>query len=124
MARPGISLTVEYGSDHQACEMKIEPAQALIHSAVSGESLMSSERVSEILEEAGPPAMRGRLIKRGSFQSSCGVGDITEYENVTIQRATTACKKAGEDHDVATLIIFKRDICPPAPNPFGVVTRP
>src|ERR1700722_8047583 len=72
-ARPGISVTVEYGSDHLACQIVIEPPQPLIHQEVQTE-LMSSDGVSEILEDVAPDAMRGNVMSRGSFQDSCGVG--------------------------------------------------
>jgi hypothetical protein len=119
-ARPGISLTVQYGSDRQACEMAIGPLQPLIHQ--EGESqFTSSESVSEILEEVAPVAARGKQISEGSFQSSCGVGTVTDYENVTISRGTSACRAASPDRDSSAQIIFKRDICPKVKNPFGVV---
>ena len=57
VARPGIGLTVEYGSDHLACQVLIEPPQALIHQEQQVPP-MSSEGVSEILEEIAPAAMR------------------------------------------------------------------
>ena len=54
-ARPGISVTVEYGSDHLACQIVIQPPQPLIHQE-EPTPLMSSEGVSEILEEVAPVA--------------------------------------------------------------------
>jgi hypothetical protein len=117
--RPGISLTVEYGSDHLACQMIIEPTQSLIHQ--EGQSrLISSESVSEVLEEVAPVAMRGAVISRGSFQSSCAVGYVTDYENVSIKHGMSECKASSPDHDSSTLIIFKRDVCPKTKNPLGV----
>jgi hypothetical protein len=118
--RPGISLTVEYGSDRLACEMIIEPPQSLIHQE-DQTRLMSSEAVSEVLEEVAPVATRGNVISRGSFQSSCAVGYITDYENVSIMRGMSECKSSSPDHDSRTQIIFKRGICPQTKNPFGVV---
>src|SRR5580700_232646 len=73
-ARPGISLTVEYGADHLACQMVIEPPQSLIHSEDAQVPLMSSEGVSEMLEEVAPAAARGKQISSGSFQSGCNIG--------------------------------------------------
>jgi hypothetical protein len=118
--RPGISLTVEYGADHLACQMVIEPPQSLIHQ--EGQTrLMSSEAVSEVLEEVAPVAMRGNVISRSSFQSSCAVGYITEYENVSIMRGMSECKSTSPDHDSRTQIIFKRDICPKTRDTLGAV---
>jgi hypothetical protein len=118
--RPGIGLTVQYGSDRQACQIVIGPLQPLIHQ--EGQSqFISSESVSEILEEVAPVAARGKQIIDGSFQSSCAVGTVTDYENVTISRGTSACRAASPDRDSGVQIIFKRDICPKVKNPFGVV---
>ena len=52
-ARPGISLTVEYGSDHLACHALIEPPQPLTYTE-EHVPLMSSVGVSEILERSRP----------------------------------------------------------------------
>ena len=118
-ARPGINVTVEYGSDHLACQLVIEPPQTLIHQEEQTQ-LMSSEDVSEILEEVAPVASRGNVISRNSFQASCGVGNLTDYENVTIMRGMSACESSNPNRDSRTQIIFKRDACPKTKNPFGV----
>ena len=52
-ARPEITLTVEHGSDHQACYALIDPPQPLLYSQ-EHVPLMSSEGVSEVLEEVRP----------------------------------------------------------------------
>jgi hypothetical protein len=118
-ARPGINLTVEYGSDHVACQIIIEPTQALAHQEDQTQ-LMSSEGVSEILEDIVPVASRGNVISRGSFLESCAVSYVTDYENVSIMRGMSECKSSSPDHDSRTQIIFKRDACPQIKNPFGV----
>ena len=119
-ARPGISVTVEYGSDHLACQMVIEPPQPLIHQE-EPTPLMSSEGVSEILEEVAPVAMRGKVITGGSFRDFRSVADFTEYDNISIMRS--ALKSSNPDHDLRTQIIFKRSACPKTTNPSGV-TQP
>jgi hypothetical protein len=58
-ARPGISLSVEYGSDHLVCYALIEPPQPLIY-AEDQVRLMPSEAVTEVLEEIVPVATRGK----------------------------------------------------------------
>jgi|HubBroStandDraft_5_1064220.scaffolds.fasta_scaffold62295_3 hypothetical protein len=118
--RPGISLTVQYGSDHQACQIVIGPHQPLTHQ--EGQSqFISSESVSEILEEASPVAVRGKQIGDGIFQSSCAIDTMTEYENVTVSRVTSGCRAGSPDRDSGMQIIFKREICPKVQNPFGEV---
>ena len=110
-ARPGISLTVDYGSDHLACNALIEPPQPFTHSE-EHVPLMSSEAVSEVLEEVAPIAMRGRQINTAVLVSGCNEARMTDYENVSIMRSTHTCDPSSHDQDVRTAITFKRDICP------------
>lgn len=110
-ARPGISLTVEYGSDHLACYALIEPPQPLTYTN-EYVPLMSSEGVSEVLEEVTPVAMRGKETNTFTTQSGCNVARVTDYENVSIMRSTHTCDPASHDQDVRTAITFNRDICP------------
>ena len=118
--RPGISLTVQYGSDHLVCQALIAPPESLIHQEEQA-SLMSSEGVSEVLEEVAPVALRGKQINEGSFQSGCNVGRFTEYENVWIMRATHECDPSSKEQDASTSITFKRDICPNPKTPVTVI---
>jgi hypothetical protein len=118
-ARPGINLAVEYGPDYLACQIIMEPPQPLVHGEEQIQ-FMSSEGMSEILEEVAPVAMRGNVISRSSFQSSCSVGYLTHYENISIMRGMSACRSSSPEHDSKTQIIFKRDVCPKTKNPFGV----
>jgi hypothetical protein len=110
-ARPGISLTVEYGSDHLACYALLDPPQPLTYSE-EHVPLMSSESVSEVLEQVAPIAMRGKEINSSSFVSGCNGARMTEYENVSIMRSVHTCDPLSHDQDVRTTIIFKREICP------------
>jgi hypothetical protein len=116
--RPGIALTAQYGSDRQACQIIIGPSEPLIHQ-VGDTQFISSDAVAELSEEVAPVATRGAVINRFSFQSSCAVGYVTDYENVTISRGMSGCNTSSPDHDSSTQIIFKRDICPKIKSPFG-----
>lgn len=115
-ARPGISLTVEYGSDHLACYALIEPPQPLTHTE-EHLPLMSSEGVSEVLEEVAPVAMRGKEINTVFFVSGCNEARISEYENVSLIRTTHTCDPSSRDQDVRTTITFKRETCPKPKTP-------
>src|SRR5258708_7583672 len=77
-ARPGISLTVEYGSDDLACVALIEPPQPLTYTE-EHVPLMSSEGVSEVLEEVAPIAMRGKEVFAAVDVSGCNQAHITDY---------------------------------------------
>jgi len=120
--RPGIDLTVEYGSDHLACKMTIQPSQSPSQQE-NQKPRMSSEIVSDILEEVAPVAKRGAVIERGSFQASCAGGYVTDYENVTIDRGFAECEMSNPNHDSGTQIFFKRAACT-KPNQTLVVPSP
>jgi hypothetical protein len=111
IARPGIGLTVEYGSDHLVCQVLIEPPQSLIHQEEQL-PLMSSDGVSNVLEEIAPITMRGNETLNSISVSGCNEYRITDYDNLTIMRSTHTCDASSHDQDVRTTIMFKRDICP------------
>jgi hypothetical protein len=102
---------VEYGSDHLACYALIDPPQPLTYSEELV-PLMSSEGVSEVLEQVAPISMRGKEINSGSSVSGCNEASTTEYENVSIMRSIHTCDALSHDQDVRTAITFMRDICP------------
>jgi hypothetical protein len=111
MARPGISVAVEYGSDQRACQVLIEPPQPLFHTEEHAPP-MSSEAVTEILEEIVPMQTRGKLI--GITDTSFGLEmEIFDYENVSITRSNVRCclSEPNRQENRAT-VVFKRDICP------------
>ena len=110
-ARHGISLTVEYGPDHLACQALIEPPQPLTFSE-DHVPLMSSEGVSEVLEEVAPVAVRGKEISNLFFVSGCNEARTTDYEKVSIMRTTHTRDPSSGDQDVRTAITFRRAICP------------
>jgi hypothetical protein len=113
--RPGITATVQYGADHLACQIKIEPYRSIIGQYAQPSPLISSQEVSEIIEELVPSAMRGKEISNASFQSSaCGVGNVNEFENVVLSRSMSPCRAPNVVQDSSAQIIFKRDICPKA----------
>jgi hypothetical protein len=120
--RPGISLTVGYGSDHLACNALIEPPQPLTYTE-ERVPLMSSDGVSEVLEEVAPITMRGKEINASVLVSGCNEARVTEYENVSIMRSRHTCDPSSLDQDVRTAITFKRDTCPKPKTPF-TVNRP
>ena len=117
LVQPGIGLTVEYGSDHFACNALIEPPQPLTYTE-EHVPLMSSDIVSRVLEEVAPVAMRGKEINSANLVSGCNEAHVTEYENVSIMRSTHTCDPASHDQDVRTAISFKRDVCPRPKTPF------
>jgi hypothetical protein len=116
--RPGITATVQYGADHLACQIQVESYQPLIHPGAPSGTLMSSVEVSEILGELAPTAMRGKEVDSRSFQSSCALAIVNEYENVSTVRGMNTCAASITVRDSAAQIVFKRDICPKVNNSF------
>jgi hypothetical protein len=105
--RPGITATVQYGADHLACQIKIERYRSIVGQDPETAPRISVQKISEVLEELVPRAVRGKEISNSSFQSSaCGVGSSNEFENATIFQSLSPCQ------DSSAQIIFKRDICP------------
>ena len=74
--------------------------------------LMSSEGVSEVLEEVAPVAMRGKEVNGAITSSGCNQFRLTVYENVSIMRSTHTCDPSSRDQDIRTAVTFKRDVCP------------
>jgi hypothetical protein len=109
-ARPGIGVTVEYGSDHLACRALIEPPQPLFDSE-EHLPLMSSSAVTEILEEIVPAQVRGKETGRSITAIGCNEFEIVEYGNVSIMRSTHNCLPLKPERDMRATISFKRDIC-------------
>jgi hypothetical protein len=118
IARPGVSVTVQYGPDGLVCEARISPVRSLEQEERRSLNMeessrhMSSQAVSEVLDEIAPPTMRGQEINSGSFQASCGAVTESDYENVYIKRGIDACAPDIHEKDGGTLVFFKRDTCP------------
>jgi hypothetical protein len=109
--RPGISLTVEYGPDHLACSALIDPPQPLT-SSEGHLPLMSSEAVTEILEEIVPAHVRGNETGESITMSGCNEFQIVAYQNATITRSTHNCLPLKPEREMRATVAFKRDICP------------
>ena len=89
----------------------IDPPRPLTYSE-EHVPLMSSEEVSEVLEEVAPIAMGGKQINESITFSGCNQFRLTDYENISIMRSTHTCDPSSHDQDIRTTITFKRDICP------------
>jgi hypothetical protein len=108
--RPGIGLTVEYGSDGQPCEMLLEPPQPLFHG--DQQTLyMSSDVVTGVLDEVVPVSTRG--LKLGSSVSQMGRirYELNQYENVSIGRSTDEGVPLKPEREARANITFNRDVC-------------
>jgi len=110
-ARPGIGLTVEYGSDRLACQILIQPPEHILSSQEQEARFMASETVTDILDEVVPLATRGKKNYEFHKVSGCNAFDGTEYENVRITRSIHTCLPLKPEREVRATVIFKRDTC-------------
>jgi hypothetical protein len=116
IARPGIGLTVEYGSDRLVCQAWIEVPQALIHRPEEPVPFMSSDAVTEILDDVAPSNARGKEISKAITMGGCNEFQIHEYENVSITRSTHNCLPLKPEREMRATIAFKREACRKLPN--------
>jgi|HubBroStandDraft_6_1064221.scaffolds.fasta_scaffold66583_3 hypothetical protein len=111
--RPGISLTVQYGSDHLACQAFIAPTHPLIPDLSASSSFMSSETVTEILEEIAPSQMRGKKISESGVAMGCkNENQVLEYESVVIVRSEYDCLPLKPQRERLATVAFTREACP------------
>jgi hypothetical protein len=109
-ARPGIGLSVEYGSDHVACQIVLKPTKHTIGRQDEAQ-FMSSATVTEILDEVVPATARGKKLNEGYVNRGCNEIDFTEYENVSISRSTHNCLPLKPEREMSATVTFKRDVC-------------
>jgi hypothetical protein len=124
IARPGIGLTVEYGSDRLVCEASIEAPQALIHRPEEPVPFMSPDAVTEILDEVAPSDVRGKEIGKSIIMRGCNEFQILEYENVSITRSTHNCLPLKPKRELRATIAFKREACPSVGHIFTLDSHP
>lgn len=109
-AGPGISLTVQYGSDRLVCQALIDPPQKLLHGEEPVPN-MSSEEVAKIVEEIAPEQVRGKELNSTITNSGCNQFTIIEYQNAVIMRSTHNCLPLQPDREIRATVSFKREAC-------------
>ena len=111
---PDIGLTVEYGSDGQACQIVIERKQSLLHEK-QAEKYMKPEVASKLIEEIAPPAIRGLEVNNLLESMGCAEGRHQEYENVWISHYSDVCVPLKPERESRATVVFKRQACPISP---------
>ena len=96
-----------------ACQFLIAPAQPLIELQTPIPP-MSSQGVSDVLQELLPVATRGKQIDSDTIELGAATLLKADYGNVSIRRfcSLPSCVSSTEKQDLRTLIIFKRSTCP------------
>lgn len=111
---PNIKLAAQYGPDKQACTLTLEPGPPSGDHQKDGEQLMSSVRISEILEQVAPADKRGEKPRDWSSRIDC-VGSVgiwvDNYANVYI-RHDIRCEEEGLSPEKRVRVSFKREVCP------------
>lgn len=110
---PNIKLAAQYGPDKQACTLTLEPGPPSGDHQKDGEQLMSSVRISEILEQVAPADKRGEKplwSSRIDCAGSVGIW-VDNYANVYI-RHDIRCEEEGLSPEKRVRVSFKREVCP------------
>jgi hypothetical protein len=77
---------------------------------------MSSDMVSDILEEVVPMATRGKETSDFHMVSGCNNFDVTEYDNLSLTRSTHNCLPLKPEREMRASVLFKRDVCRSQPK--------
>jgi hypothetical protein len=109
-ARPGISITVQYGLDLQACEIRIHPINASLL-IKEPETLMIPDTVTELVNELIPLSERGNPGMSTITSSGCNKLTTQEYEHVTIIRGSHDCLPLQSAREFPATLLFKKTEC-------------
>jgi hypothetical protein len=109
-ARPGVSVTVQYGLDQQACEIRIHPTTTSLLMK-EPEAPMLPEIVSAIIDEIVPQDDRGKPGTKMIEFAGCNVLRIDEYESVTISRSAHECLPLQPERENPAILTFKKPEC-------------
>jgi hypothetical protein len=107
---PGISITVQYGLDLQACEIRVHTTtRSLLIQAP--DAPMFPEIVTEIINEIAPMDERGKPGMKMITSAGCNVQSVEEYERITITRSTHEGLPLQPARENPALLIFKKPEC-------------
>lgn len=115
--RPGISLTVQYGSDGVACRMLISAPSSLYLFPYEN-TFISTDTVEEILNDVVPLSVRGAKIRdEGGWQSGPTYNTGVSYEHVIIGHLRHGdCAALHSNCEVGASVNFKRAVCDDLPK--------
>lgn len=105
IVRPNIGLLIEYKQGQNPSEMVIKPLDSDTTNASNSEKkssrkVMPSDEAEEVLNELVPVAKRGEKGFVGKFLHGCVSGDITEYEQVTIDIVKRCEQRGGGTYSI------------------------
>ncbi len=102
--RPGITLTVLYGDNHQVCKMDIQPGR-------NAASVISTTFVQQLVDEILPQSTRG--TPKQQFMSCAGAicWRWAEYEGVTVGQSGGDVRPTPEVQTQNPLAIIQFKSC-------------
>jgi hypothetical protein len=114
VVRPDLTLMVEYGTDHEACRMRLERRHEFDRSSPN-DPMVPIEELTPVVDEVVPPEMRGQELGPGKrIWGSCYQAALaTEYENVTLNPYYGLCERPPAVRGME--IYFKRPACESLP---------
>ena len=110
VVRPGITLTVSYGTDRAACRMVIGPTRSIIPRDEPTQ-YMRPEDVTEIIDEVLPEANRGDLLLGVVTKSGCNDLETIDYQNITVSRFRHKCDLPKPEIEGAATLTRKDPAC-------------
>jgi hypothetical protein len=117
--RPGVTLTVAYGSDTTGCQMIVEPQRSILKSDNESE-LMAREIVPEVLEEILPESSGDSLLVNIEQVVGCDIQVHSTHYNVTINASQEHACHASERGEANMLIVREDRPCGTANSPVDV----
>ena len=108
--RPGISITVQYGLDEQACEIRIHPTTTSLL-AEDSEAPMPPDTVTEIIDEVAPEDERGKPGMKMIEYAGCNGMSIDQYQSVTINGYTHECLPLQPAREYPATLTFNKPEC-------------
>jgi hypothetical protein len=125
MARPGISLSVQYGSDGLACFMLLESPRMLFNSEQAeaayyahtkdkqsqAPSPMDSKAVTQVLEDVVPVSSRGTELNQGIRNLAGTKVRVEDFENVIIMHFMQPAFRQESEREERVTVLVKRLAC-------------
>jgi hypothetical protein len=108
--RPGVTLTVAYGSDRTGCQMIVESKRSILKSDNESE-LMAKEIVPEVLEEILPESSGDTLLGNIEQVVGCDLQVHSTHYDVTINASRERACHASERGEANMLIVREDRPC-------------
>jgi hypothetical protein len=106
---PDLTLTVTYGDDHNACQLRLRSKKSVGTRGV--QPRFEADVADRILNETAPLAACKGLPRTITVQSGCSVITTDTYDNVGIGRVTSECLPLSKKNVRRLEINWKRPAC-------------